>query len=143
MPSDVAATSLTSLNAASAALPPVHSLAVDDIQTTYHPRSKCLPVIKSFGEYGTDVHLIRHLPPAPSNPRPWLPFHSEAEFEFSKLILEAMLSNTQIDALVKLVHRITEKKDDFKVQNHSDIEALWEKALSHLGSVSLMFCIVS
>lgn len=61
--------------------------------------------------------------------RPWLPFHSEAEFTFAEITLQAALSNKQLDGLIKVVHKLMKGSgESFQIQDHSDIEELWLQA---------------
>jgi hypothetical protein len=86
---------------------------INDIRTEYHPSSQCLTQIDAFEEFGRIS-----TPPKPvHNHRPWLSFHSKAEFKFVEVALQSTMSNMQLDALIK-------GKEAFEVKNHCDVQAL-------------------
>ena len=103
----------------------------DDIWTTYHPRSKQPTVVKSFGNYG---HSKWAAPPTPPI-IPWLPFNLETEFLFAEIVLESAMSNKQVDALIKVVHKLLEHNEEFRVWNHEELEKLWVGAFDELAPV--------
>lgn len=104
---------------------------IDDIRTEYHPSSKRPTRIDAFEEFGrtstppTSVH----------SRRPWLPFHSKAEFEFAEVALQSAMSNKQLDALINVVHTLIKGKEAFEVKNHRDVQALWDRASESLTPV--------
>jgi hypothetical protein len=103
---------------------------VDDIRTTYHPRSNRKTVVNSFDTYGKNVPP----PPQPCSSTPWYPFHSQPEFEFAKITLQAALSNSQVDSLIKVIRKLI-SGEKFIVKNHGEIHVLWEKAAASLPQV--------
>ncbi|KAG6915116.1 hypothetical protein DXG01_013213 [Tephrocybe rancida] len=100
----------------------------NSIRTTYHPSSGCQPTVKSFEEY--DTHSPEPKPVVID--RPWLPFTSESEFSFAELVLDVAMSNSQIDDLIKIVHKLV-AGEEFTVKSHSDIEEKWKEALDWLA----------
>jgi hypothetical protein len=104
---------------------------VDDIRTTYHPRSNRDTVVESFDTYGMNAPP----PPQPLSSTPWYPFHSQPEFEFAKIALQAALSNSQVDALIKVIRKLIDDGEKFILKNHGEIHALWEKAAASLPQV--------
>ena len=67
---------------------------------------------------------------------PWLPFHSETEFSIAELMLESAMSNAQVDALIKVIHTLIDKKEEaFVVQNHKELEKLWTGGSDELALV--------
>lgn len=104
---------------------------MDDIRTTYHPRSNRNIVVEPFDIYGKNISL----PPQPLSSTPWHPFHSHPEFEFAKITLQAALSNSQVDALIKVIRKLIDDKEKFIIKNHAEIHALWEKASASLPQV--------
>ncbi|KAG1763075.1 hypothetical protein EDD22DRAFT_979489 [Suillus occidentalis] len=65
---------------------------------------------------------------APSNSKPWRPFHSRLECEVAELALEAGLNNEQTDQLIKICHCCAVGKENFTFKNHKDIHVKWEAA---------------
>ena len=110
---------------------PSPQFEVDDIRTTYHPRSNLNVVIEPFDTYGKNASP----PPQPHSSTPWYPFHSKPEFEFAKITLQAALSNSHVDALIKVIRRLIDDKERFIIKNHGEIHALWEKASASLPQV--------
>lgn len=66
---------------------------------------------------------------------PWLPFNSESEFTFAEIVHESALSNKHVDALIRVVHKLLESKEAFRVQNHKELENLWIGASDELAPV--------
>ena len=110
---------------------PSPQFEVDDIRTTYHPRSNLNVVIEPFDTYGKNASP----PPQPHSSTPWYSFHSKPEFEFAKITLQAALSNSHVDTLIKVIRRLIDDKERFIIKNHSEIHALWEKASASLPQV--------
>ncbi|KDQ51821.1 hypothetical protein JAAARDRAFT_62330 [Jaapia argillacea MUCL 33604] len=102
---------------------------LDDIKTEYHPHSKRPAVVQHFLEYRREAESEPILPP---DPKPWRPFRSRLDFEFAKVALEAALSASQVDAMIKLFHRCSEG-DRFTLKNNADFCDCWEKASHHLS----------
>jgi hypothetical protein len=103
----------------------------DDIRTEYHPNSKWATRIDAFEDFDK-----RKMPrPSVLNAKPWLPFHSQAEFVFAEIALHAALSNKQLNALINIVNTVKEGKEEFQLRNHHDVQALWESASSSLTPV--------
>ncbi len=82
---------------------------LDDFRVEYHPNSGRGTKVYRFHEFirGHDA------PPPPVNKRPWWPFRSRAEFEFSEIVLKAALNKEQVDGLLALFHRILRGEDSF------------------------------
>lgn len=103
----------------------------DNIRTTYHPASERATLIESFEIYNHDKSAT---PPSPPT-MPWLPFNSESEFTFAEIVHESALSNKHVDALIRVVHKLLESKEAFRVQNHKELENLWIGASDELAPV--------
>jgi hypothetical protein len=103
----------------------------DDIRTTYHPASERATQIESFENYN------RGTPAAPTPPpvMPWLPFNSESEFSFAEIVHESAISNRHVDALIQVVHKLLERKEAFRIQNHKELQNLWIGASDELAPV--------
>ncbi|KAG6905479.1 hypothetical protein DXG01_002463 [Tephrocybe rancida] len=96
---------------------------VDDFRTTYHPSSDHPTKIEAFNVFG--LHPSK---PLPFNTKPWLPFHSELEFNFAKIMLDSALSNKHVDALIKIICLSQENQYLFEVETHQDLHNLWTSA---------------
>lgn len=97
----------------------------DTIRITYHSKYNKPSTIKSFEEYGHD----NNIQPPPYHPKPWLLFHSESEFDFAEIVHNTGMSNGQVDALIKVVHRMLQNHNEyFLIKNHSDLKHLWANA---------------
>lgn len=104
----------------------------DDIRTEYHEKSGRPEEFSSFETY---QRRTTELPPV-TNERPWLPFHSESEFTFAEIALQAALSNKQLDNLIAVIHKLMGGQEQFAVKNHGDIEKLWSQASEDYAPVS-------
>jgi hypothetical protein len=109
---------------------------VDDIRTEYHPSSNRPTQIHSFEDFGRTSKP----PPPLRNQKPWLPFHSEAEFAFTEVALQTAMSNKQLDSLINIVHTLMEGNEAFKLKSHRDVQSLWDRASSTLAPVGNFNC---
>ena len=64
----------------------------------------------------------------PSGERPWLPFRSKEDFEFTELTHSAALSKDQVDSLAKLIKRCERNPGSFTFEGVQDVERSWEDA---------------
>ncbi|KAG6836215.1 hypothetical protein H0H93_010132 [Arthromyces matolae] len=104
--------------------PPTRPPRNDDIRTTYHPSTGKPERIDSFSDYGRES-----APFPPHHPKPWLPFHSESEFSFASIVHEAAMSQLQVDALVKVVHKLLKDRNEhFLVKDARHMAQLWTDA---------------
>lgn len=108
----------------------------DHIQTDYHPNSLRATHIEPFDQY----QARNTSTPPILNRRPWLPFHSEAEFSFAEIALQTAMSNKQLDALINVVHTLMKGDEPFKLKSHRDVQELWDKASSSLTPVGTLVC---
>lgn len=110
--------------------------ALDDFRTTYHPRSNQQPKqrVDAFGDYNSS----KPAPPPFTEPDPWKPFRSKTEFEFADIVLQAALTRTQINQLLKVVHTLMAERPEFHLKTHSDLQDLWEVASERLTGVSML-----
>ncbi|KAF8220440.1 hypothetical protein L208DRAFT_1333745, partial [Tricholoma matsutake] len=79
----------------------------------------------------------------PHSKRPWLPFHSQAEFCFAKIVLDSAMSNTQVNTLIKIVHKLLKHQEPFMVQDHKELEQLWIGASDELAPVCVLYPVVN
>lgn len=105
---------------------------VDDIKTEYHPNSGQATVVSHFDDF-TRARTSTFQPPR--DDKPWRPFASRTDFEFAELVLATALSKKQVDALLKLVHRIKQGKDDFTFTTYNDIQQAWADASPKVAAV--------
>jgi hypothetical protein len=103
----------------------------DDIRTTYHPASERVTLTESLEDYHCGKPEAHPSPPV----MPWLPFSSESEFSFAEIVLESAISNKHVDALIRVVHKILEGKEAFRVKNHKELQILWTGASDELAPV--------
>ncbi|KAG6905286.1 hypothetical protein DXG01_003681 [Tephrocybe rancida] len=101
---------------------------VDNFWTTYHPSSGRPTKYDVFENYGT-----RPSNPLPFDDKPWLPFHSEIEFVFAKIMLDCAISNKNVNALINVVRALLESRGLFEVKDHKDLENLWTSAAGMHG----------
>ena len=63
-----------------------------------------------------------------SGERPWLPFCSKKDFEFTELTHSAALSKDQVDSLAKLIKRCKRNPRSFTFEGVQDVKHSWEDA---------------
>lgn len=108
--------------------------SLDAIKTKYHPNSNWLTCIDKFEDYCEyDGNLRNAAAKAASDP--WCPFHLQVNFEFSEVALNSCLNKGQIEALLKIIHKVKSGEDNFTIVNHKSFIETWEKAASHLTLV--------
>ncbi|KAI6139684.1 hypothetical protein BKA82DRAFT_4332162 [Pisolithus tinctorius] len=104
--------------------------------TEFHPRSKRPTLFQSAEEFGQ-----QNLKCMAPDREPWRPFASEGDYVFATVAVEAGLSSTQVDSLLKLIHCI--RQGTASVTLRSDvtfpihIRPLWDWALDLLQNPSL------
>jgi hypothetical protein len=108
---------------------------VDDIRTEYHPHSNLLTKVEHFDDYN---HCEDARPSPLRDEEPWRPFRTCIDFEFAKLVLQAALSHDLADSLIKLVHHSVTEKGSFTLENHTDMQNMWDKASAKLTAVSFL-----
>ncbi|KAI0092164.1 hypothetical protein BDY19DRAFT_928654 [Irpex rosettiformis] len=96
----------------------------DDIKLEYHHSAHKPADIYAFEDFKRSESEAR------SNPigEPWAPFDSRTEFEFAELAHEARLSKRQIKRLLKLIDKISSRKDRFSFKTSDDVDRAWTKA---------------
>ena len=85
----------------------------DDIRREYHPSTNCEPEVFSFDTYQSILPTVT--PPVDS--KPWLPFKTREDFEFSEIALDTAMTKAQVDAMIDLPHRCIKGKGKFTLSN--------------------------
>ncbi|KAG2132824.1 uncharacterized protein EDB93DRAFT_1242892 [Suillus bovinus] len=108
-------------------------------KTEFHPHSGRETLLQTFEEFGVASEALK-APPA--DEKPWHPFRSRGDFEFSEIALEAALNKGQVDKLLSLIARFT--KHDITVpykkeQRVFEVYArpIWDWALDLLDNLLL------
>lgn len=104
-------------------LPIQHQL--DDIRTEYHPHANRPPAIVSFENF---IRGPSETEFAPYTHSPWLPFASRGDFEFADFAHDAALNQTQINTLLKLIHRYIDRTETLSFTTYSQLETKWAEA---------------
>lgn len=75
--------------------------------------------------------------PVPPEKQPWEPFRSRLDFEVSEIALEAALNRSQLDRLIKLIHRAAQKDEDdlFSIKTAGEMRLMWDLASGTRTSV--------
>ncbi|KIJ60717.1 hypothetical protein HYDPIDRAFT_177273 [Hydnomerulius pinastri MD-312] len=104
----------------------LRQLAMDDIKTEFHPSVNKPDIIKRFEEYGREQASL-------GTPLtvPWRPFHTQADFEFVELALEAALTSKQTSRLITLFHFCLRNPNSFLIELKFEVHCwpLWDWAL--------------
>ncbi|KAG2753584.1 hypothetical protein P692DRAFT_201705525 [Suillus brevipes Sb2] len=90
--------------------PAVHIAHPHEFKTEFHPRSGRETLLQTFEEFGVASEALK-APPA--DKKPWRPFRSRGDFEFSEIALEAALNQGQVDKLLSLIARIAQGDTHF------------------------------
>lgn len=86
-----------------------------------------MPNFASFDEYYAREGKSQAVPP---EKYPWEPFRSRLDFEISEIALEAALNRSQLDRLIKLIHRAAQKdeNDFFSIKTAGEMKLMWDLA---------------
>lgn len=106
---------------------------LDDIRTEYHPKSGHISETVRFENYHQSAANAPQ--PAPST-IPVQPFESRADFEFTKLVLDASLNKQHVETLINLFHRCLDGSDHFNFKSHQNVHDAWDRASRLLTPVS-------
>ena len=111
---------------------PTESHEENDIRVEYYPNSGRETDIFKIDDY------LRSVPDVDAvvEPEPWAPFRTREDFEFAEIVLEAGMTRSQINALIKLFHRCIKKGDGgFTISNHKDLANTFDIAANRLAKV--------
>ena len=90
----------------------------DDIQWEYYPNACHEPEVFHFKAYQLRSPVVTPL----VDPEPWLPFKMREDFEFSKIALAIVMTKTQVNAMIDLLHRCIDKGEgSFTLSNHDEM----------------------
>ena len=107
-----------------------------DIKIEYHPHSSKGTHILSSDEYRESFHDHSE-PMPPDDDRPWLPFSSWEDFEFTKFVHDAALNQKQINRLIKLIRTCQKEPNSFTFRNFKDMRASLDDASKLLTPVTM------
>ncbi|KAI0681797.1 hypothetical protein C8T65DRAFT_598069, partial [Cerioporus squamosus] len=100
----------------------------DDFKVEFHPHASSTPKFSRFEDFKKDNEVR----PPPVVPRkPWVPFKSRIDFEFSEFCAEAGLNTKQVDSVLQLVQRIVADPKQLSFRSAADVRAAWENAKTH------------
>ncbi|KAG2352431.1 hypothetical protein BDR07DRAFT_1455035 [Suillus spraguei] len=103
-----------------------------EFKTEYHPRSGCPTLFQAFDEF----HVPLEAQQVHIDKKPWHPFRSHADFEFSEIALDAALNKSQIDALLDLILHISQGHAEITLKNEADLSKAWDNAAAELTPFS-------
>ncbi|KAG1836023.1 hypothetical protein F4604DRAFT_1943800 [Suillus subluteus] len=103
-----------------------------EFKTEYHPRSGHPTLFQPFDEF----HVSLEAQQAPIDEKPWCPFRSHADFEFSEITLDAALNKSQIDALLDLILHVSQGHTEITLKNEADLSKAWDNAAAELTPFS-------
>ncbi|KAF9783985.1 hypothetical protein BJ322DRAFT_1007764 [Thelephora terrestris] len=98
-----------------------------DIKIEYHPHSGKGTHILSSDEY-RESFRDHSEPTPPDDDRPWLPFSSQEDFEFTEFVHDAALNQKQINRLIKLIRTCQKEPNKFTFRNFKDMRASLDNA---------------
>ena len=103
----------------------------DDIRREYHPSANREPEVFSFDTYQSILPMVT----PPVDPKPWLPFKTREDFEFSEIALDAAMTKAQVNATIDLLHRCIKGKGNFTLSNCDEMRRTLEVASERLPKV--------
>ncbi|KAG2074347.1 hypothetical protein BDR04DRAFT_976913, partial [Suillus decipiens] len=103
-----------------------------EFKTEYHPRSGCPTLFQAFDEF----RVLPEAQQVPIDEKPWHPFRSRADFEFSEIALDAALNKSQIDAPLNLILCISQGHAEITLKNEADLSKAWDNAAAELTPFS-------
>jgi hypothetical protein len=106
-----------------------------DIKIEYHPHSGKGTHILSSDEY-RESFRDHSEPTPPDDDRPWLPFSSQEDFEFTEFVHDAALNQKQINRLIKLIRTCQKEPNKFTFRNFKDMRASLDDASKLLTPVT-------
>ena len=107
-----------------------------DIVIKYHPHSGKGDHILSPEEFKVSLNNDPE-PTKPLDDKPWLPFRSREDFEFVELIRDALLNQTQVEKLIKLIRHCQDTPGSFTFSNFGDLKDSLEGAHKLLTPVTI------
>ncbi|KAG1743670.1 uncharacterized protein EDB91DRAFT_1236667 [Suillus paluster] len=109
--------------------PAVHIGHPHEFKTKFHPRSCRETLLQTFEEFGVASEALK-APPA--DEKPWHPFRSRGDFEFSEIALEAALNQGQVNKLLSLIMRIAQGDTHITLKNEADLRMALDNAAAEL-----------
>lgn len=110
---------------------PTLDLRVDDIRTEYHPHSGRNPVTEHFEDYKTSPTLEKKHP----HEKPWSPFRTRTDFDFSEVVFKGALNAEQTETLIRIINSVASGQMKFTLVNYKDLTDTWARASTLLTPV--------
>ncbi|PBK83690.1 hypothetical protein ARMGADRAFT_1089127 [Armillaria gallica] len=104
----------------------------DDVQTVYHPASGIPTRVEHFEQYRSDPTFQYTNPPI--DPCPWQPFDTHRDFKLGEFILDAALTNKQMNTLFELLTPQSESIQGLEstIKSPKDFKEHWDRAANHI-----------
>ncbi|KIN95000.1 hypothetical protein M404DRAFT_34566 [Pisolithus tinctorius Marx 270] len=102
-----------------------------EFKTEFHPHSKRPMLFQSAEEFGQQN--LKYMAP---DHEPWRPFASEGDYVFATVAMEAGLSSTQVDSLLKLIHCIWQGTASVTLRNDAGLCTALDRAAAQLTPFS-------
>ncbi|KIK32256.1 hypothetical protein CY34DRAFT_111036 [Suillus luteus UH-Slu-Lm8-n1] len=109
--------------------PAVHIAHPHEFKTEFHPCSGHETLLQTFEEFGVASEALK-APPA--DEKPWCPFRSWGDFEFSEIALEAALNQSQVDKLLSLIVHIAQGHTHITLKNKADLHMALDNTAAEL-----------
>ncbi|KAI6145632.1 hypothetical protein BKA82DRAFT_24361 [Pisolithus tinctorius] len=98
-----------------------------EFKTEFHPHSKRPTLFQSAEEFGQQNLKYMAL-----DCEPWCPFALEGDYIFATVTMEAGLSSTQVDSLLKLIHCIWQGTASITLCNDAGLRTALDRAVAQL-----------
>ncbi|KAI6145808.1 hypothetical protein BKA82DRAFT_4330460 [Pisolithus tinctorius] len=102
-----------------------------EFKTEFHPCSKHPTLFQSAEEFGQQN--LKYMAP---DREPWRPFASEGDYIFATVTMEAGLSSTQVDSLLKLIHCIWKGTASVTLRNDAGLCTALDRVAAQLTPFS-------
>ena len=109
-------------------------LCAGNIFIEYHPYSKKGTHILWPEEFKESLNNHSE-PTGPPDNKPWRPFCSRDDFEFTNIVHDAALNQTQTERLIKFIRCCQDTPGSFMLHNYSDLKTSLENTSKLLTPV--------
>jgi len=112
------------------------SVQPDSFKTEFHPKSGRPPTVDTFSTFDRSQHQPPNQPIDADNSKPWHPFQTLEDFEFSEIAHQAALNKDQTNKLLALIRRISKGEAKLTLESHRDVSEAWKCAAKMMTPVN-------
>ena len=118
--------------------PPPSSTSIqpDAFKTEFHPKSGRPTTVNSFSTFDRSHDQPPNQPIGDDKSKPWHPFQTLEDFEFSELAHQAALNKDQTNRLLALIQRVSKGEVKVTLESHRDVSEAWKRAAKMMTPVN-------